>query len=267
MTRHPAAAAPDFWGVRPVSALVPGVLGTTGVESAEIVQSVVEATRPDRVVVVDALAAGSADRLCRVIQVTDAGIVPGSGVGNSRAAFFCRNPWRAGGGRRCAHGDGCPAAGGAGAPHGDASGCGCPGAPFVKLQFLQESTPPSFRTGAMTKLHNLSIYEGWGYVKQFCMSRGCAQGCGTVEKPVEIVQNFMLSTGQRRSPDFFRGNWVHKILNIHSLERVFPKLRRLLWKNLHGETPRKNWNFSLCGCRSRSFPGPDLWRQADFCRI
>ena len=97
----------------------------------------------------------------------------------------------------------------------------------------------------MTKLHNLSIYEGWGYVKQFCMSRGCAQGCGTVEKPVEIVQNFMLSKGQRRSPDFFRGNWVHKILNIHSLERVFPKLRRLLWKNLHGETPRKNWNFSL----------------------
>ena len=61
--------------------------------------------------VVDALAAGSADRLCQVIQVTDAGIVPGSGVGNSRAAFFCRNPWRAGGGRRCAHGDGCPAAG------------------------------------------------------------------------------------------------------------------------------------------------------------
>ena len=73
--------------MRPVSALVPGVLGTTGVESAEIVRSVVEATRPDRVVVVDALAAGGADRLCRVIQVTDAGIVPGSGVGNSRAAF------------------------------------------------------------------------------------------------------------------------------------------------------------------------------------
>lgn len=69
------------------------------------------------------------------------------------------------------------------------------------------------------------------------------QGCGTVEKPVEIVQNFMLSTGQRRSPDFFRGNWVHKILNIHSLERVFPKLRRLLWKNLHGETPREKLEF------------------------
>ena len=88
VTRHLRQHLPQiFAGVRPVSALVPGVLGTTGVESAEIVQSVVEATRPDRVVVVDALAAGSADRLCRVIQVTDAGIVPGSGVGNSRAAF------------------------------------------------------------------------------------------------------------------------------------------------------------------------------------
>ena len=88
VTRHLRQQLPQiFGGVRPVSALVPGVLGTTGVESAEIVQSVVEATRPDRVVVVDALAAGSADRLCRVIQVTDAGIVPGSGVGNSRAAF------------------------------------------------------------------------------------------------------------------------------------------------------------------------------------
>ena len=88
VTRHLRQQLPQiFAGVRPVSALVPGVLGTTGVESAEIVQSVVEATRPDRVVVVDALAAGSADRLCRVIQVTDAGIVPGSGVGNHRAAL------------------------------------------------------------------------------------------------------------------------------------------------------------------------------------
>ena len=88
VTRHLRKQLPQvFAAMRPVSALVPGVLGTTGVESAEIVRSVVEATRPDRVVVVDALAAGGADRLCRVIQVTDAGIVPGSGVGNSRAAF------------------------------------------------------------------------------------------------------------------------------------------------------------------------------------
>lgn len=88
VTRHLRSHLPElFSDLRSVSALTPGVLGTTGMESAEIVQSVVKATKPDRVIVVDALAAGSTDRLCRVIQVTDAGIVPGSGVGNSRAAF------------------------------------------------------------------------------------------------------------------------------------------------------------------------------------
>lgn len=88
VTRHLRQQLPKlFSDLRSVSALVPGVLGTTGMESAEIVKSVVEATRPDRVLVVDALAAAEADRLCRVLQVTDAGIVPGSGVGNSRAAF------------------------------------------------------------------------------------------------------------------------------------------------------------------------------------
>ena len=50
--------------------------------------------------------------------------------------------------------------------------------------------PPFFQTGVMTKLHNLSINGGWDYVNRHCMSRGCAQGCGTVDKPVEIVQNF-----------------------------------------------------------------------------
>lgn len=89
VTRHLRQQLPQiFAGVRPVSALVPGVLGTTGVESAEIVQSVVEATRPDRVVVVDALAAGSADRALP----GDSGDrrrhwSPAPGVGNSRAAF------------------------------------------------------------------------------------------------------------------------------------------------------------------------------------
>ena len=88
VTRHLRQQLPElFSSLRPVSALVPGVLGTTGMESAEIVKSVVKATRPDRVLVVDALAAAEQDRLCRVLQVTDAGIVPGSGVGNSRAAF------------------------------------------------------------------------------------------------------------------------------------------------------------------------------------
>ena len=91
VTRHLHRQMPGLFGdMRPVSALEPGVLGTTGMESAEIVKSVIHATGPDRVLVVDALAAAGPDRLCRVLQVTDAGIVPGSGVGNSRAAFSAR---------------------------------------------------------------------------------------------------------------------------------------------------------------------------------
>ncbi|MBE6946354.1 MAG: GPR endopeptidase [Ruminococcaceae bacterium] len=85
VTRHLRAMMPELFGdLREVSVLIPGVLGMTGIESAGIVRSVVEDIRPDRVLVVDALAAGEGSRLCRVIQVTDAGIVPGSGVGNSR---------------------------------------------------------------------------------------------------------------------------------------------------------------------------------------
>ena len=91
VTRHLHRQMPGLFGdMRPVSALEPGVLGTTGMESAEIVKSVIHATGPDRVLVVDALAAAGPDRLCQVLQVTDAGIVPGSGVGNSRAAFSAR---------------------------------------------------------------------------------------------------------------------------------------------------------------------------------
>lgn len=85
VTRHLRTMIPELFGdLREVSVLIPGVLGMTGIESASIVRSVVEDLQPDRVLVVDALAAGEGSRLCRVIQVTDAGIVPGSGVGNSR---------------------------------------------------------------------------------------------------------------------------------------------------------------------------------------
>lgn len=72
-----------------VSALEPGVLGTTGMESAETVRAVVDATQPEQIVVIDALAAADPARICASIQLTDTGIVPGSGVGNSRAAFNC----------------------------------------------------------------------------------------------------------------------------------------------------------------------------------
>lgn len=67
-----------------VSALVPGVMAKTGMESAEIVRGVAEKTKPDVVMVIDALAARSVKRLNRTIQITNTGIHPGSGVGNYR---------------------------------------------------------------------------------------------------------------------------------------------------------------------------------------
>lgn len=70
-----------------ISSLVPGVTAQTGMESAEIVRGVVEQTKPDFLIVVDALAARSTKRLNRTIQVSDSGIAPGSGVGNHRNAL------------------------------------------------------------------------------------------------------------------------------------------------------------------------------------
>ena len=67
-----------------VSGLVPGVMAQTGMESMEIIKGVVEETRPDVVIAIDALAARSTKRLNRTIQITDTGINPGSGVGNHR---------------------------------------------------------------------------------------------------------------------------------------------------------------------------------------
>ena len=62
----------------------PGVLGTSGIESAEQVRLFCENVRPDLVIVIDALAGAEAENLCRNVQVSDAGISPGSGVGNDR---------------------------------------------------------------------------------------------------------------------------------------------------------------------------------------
>ncbi len=67
-----------------VSAIVPGVMGQTGMESLEIVKGVVRETKPDLVVAVDALAARNSRRLNRTIQIANTGIHPGSGVGNHR---------------------------------------------------------------------------------------------------------------------------------------------------------------------------------------
>lgn len=84
VTRHLGSSFP---GLRNVSAIAPGVLGVTGLESVEVVRGVVERAQPACVVVVDALASRSPDRLCTTVQLADTGITPGSGVRNSRAAF------------------------------------------------------------------------------------------------------------------------------------------------------------------------------------
>lgn len=70
-----------------VSAVVPGVMAQTGMESQEIIRGIVKETKPQAVIVVDALAARSTRRLNRTIQITDTGINPGSGVGNHRNAI------------------------------------------------------------------------------------------------------------------------------------------------------------------------------------
>ncbi len=88
VTRHLIAQAPEHFGAfRPVASLAAGVLGTTGVESGELVRSVCQAIRPACVIAVDALASRSLSRLCRTVQLADTGIAPGSGVGNHRYAL------------------------------------------------------------------------------------------------------------------------------------------------------------------------------------
>lgn len=70
-----------------VSAIVPGVMALTGMETAEIIKGVVRETKPDLLIVIDALAARNSRRLNRTIQIADTGINPGSGVGNYRNAI------------------------------------------------------------------------------------------------------------------------------------------------------------------------------------
>jgi spore protease len=86
VTRHYFELMPDHVspGYRQVSAVAPGVLGTTGIESSEIVQGIVEKSKPDLVIAIDALASRSLDRVNSTIQIADTGIHPGSGIGNKR---------------------------------------------------------------------------------------------------------------------------------------------------------------------------------------
>ena len=85
VTRHLAQVMPKVFGhLRPVCAIAPGVLGTTGLESAELIRGAVKQAQPSAVIAIDALAARSLERLCRTFQLSDAGITPGSGACNPR---------------------------------------------------------------------------------------------------------------------------------------------------------------------------------------
>lgn len=70
--------------LRGVSAIAPGVLGVTGIETAELCKGLVRHVQPAAVIAIDALAAYDSERICTTIQITDTGIEPGSGVGNHR---------------------------------------------------------------------------------------------------------------------------------------------------------------------------------------
>jgi len=86
VTRHILKYMPEVLeeGTRSVSAISPGVLGTTGMETLEIVNGIVNNVKPKLIIVIDALASRSMERISSSIQLADTGIVPGAGVGNTR---------------------------------------------------------------------------------------------------------------------------------------------------------------------------------------
>ena len=86
VTRHIINYLPQYIdeNARPVSAIAPGVLGTTGIETLEVIKGVVDNIKPKLLIVIDALASRSMERISSTIQLSDTGIVPGAGVGNTR---------------------------------------------------------------------------------------------------------------------------------------------------------------------------------------
>ena len=86
VTRHIIKYLPQYIdeNARPVTAMAPGVLGTTGIETLEILKGVVDNIKPKLLIVIDALASRSIERISSTIQISDTGIVPGAGVGNTR---------------------------------------------------------------------------------------------------------------------------------------------------------------------------------------
>jgi spore protease len=93
VTRHLHTLVPDIYnqlGTCEISALSPGVLGQTGIETVELVRGAAENAEPDLIIAIDALAARSVSRLATTIQLSDNGINPGSGIGNNRKSI-CRD--------------------------------------------------------------------------------------------------------------------------------------------------------------------------------
>lgn len=89
VTRHITEYLPDAlsYKLRAVCAVSPGVLGVTGVETYDVIKGLTEKLKPDAVIIIDALASRRAARISTTIQLTDTGISPGSGVGNSRSGL------------------------------------------------------------------------------------------------------------------------------------------------------------------------------------
>lgn len=89
VTRHLIEHVPEQIdeSVRPVSAISPGVMGLTGIETGEIIQGIVNKIHPDLIIAIDALAARKTNRINATIQISDTGVNPGSGVGNKRMSL------------------------------------------------------------------------------------------------------------------------------------------------------------------------------------
>ncbi len=87
VTKHFIKYTPQYVaeGTRSVCAIAPGVLGTTGIETSEIIKGIVNNVKPKMLIVIDSLASKSIERISSTVQISDTGIVPGGGVGNARA--------------------------------------------------------------------------------------------------------------------------------------------------------------------------------------
>lgn len=86
VTRHIFKYLPQYVNEndREVSAISPGVLGTTGIETQEILKGIVDNVKPKLIIVIDSLASKSIERISSSVQISDTGIIPGAGVGNKR---------------------------------------------------------------------------------------------------------------------------------------------------------------------------------------